>query len=924
MADVGSSSLSEKDGQKLKPGDDSALASTDEHKPHHRAPQHEADRERSRSGRSRSSTESRPRRTRYRTEVDEGEEKPLKPRSPKQDGKNNVLPISPSPSQNVLPTSSDLTSPLSPTGTNVLDEGSSPLASPSASSSYRSPKSSRSGRSNISKSPNTPSDSINRRSSTSNRRHSSRDISSSGSSKPSPRISKHRSSQALSTSTSPKGRMSASGGGSSKMRSPRTPGSSPHSRSRRRTGAQSREQIRSPRLMEDESESSTIVGSPLIGESSTERKRIIDIKEDNPRGHADEKLSIVAGLETLSVESDGSFDTSSEESEDEGSDLVSPVGNSDHGSKADSYDEMPRLEANKRTDSRGTPSASRERRKKHRPSSRKRSSHSPRKERSPRGNERSSSSRKSVGRSVPPPPEDDREELDGEHNGPHADSHKTENARSPKRKSSRQKNRSHAQAAESPRRRQHARSSGTEHERDHENESVKSSSDRSERSDKSGRRNSRRSSNSSVPTVRRRGSVDKVADYTSPTSPKTKSWIGAVRQEEAMNALRNRARRGENKPLGVHMHSDKLHGGESDDDKTLGASTISTNFTAASVRSLFQSHKGSTSQALQPPPRRTSEFSEHDEDDEDDGDMSFRLEEKIVLDGDKADSSLRSSGHASGTASIADSRCSQISQEINDNFEFLSNASDHGSSLHTSSERTSLVRKPSGDDLLEMTSALENTDITKSGSPRRSFERKAPARKPSGDDVPVMSRSTSADATTHDSSSNDSDFMKWQKENAQNIVGDVENDGSARDSVTFLQIKPESSAVTANVTPAADLDSPLQIKKEGAISSHDEAIKERAAVQFDSTTDGDEKEGGEAETSEAIQGRNEFRQFNGGVIPNQVRSPNSKSPGAAAAAAAKLFRKPKIKLFGRKNLKGAVALEDEGSESFGGEEYDGL
>jgi hypothetical protein len=247
------------------------------------------------------------------------------------------------------------------------------------------------------------------------------------------------------------------------------------------------------------------------------------------------------------------------------------------------------------------------------------------------------------------------------------------------------------------------------------------------------------------------------------STPTSRSWVSSAQQQQAMQALRQRASpRQTNKPLRLHVGQDYPSSAGDDDEHTLGASTISTNFTTTqrtrgdntvSTRSLFQSERMSITEESPQIPQRRRAYSDEESYD--------GLPPKAAN-----DSSL------------------QIPQRRKADFEEMSYQSGQGSNSDLNA----------------------NFDLLQEGASEGPIDRKAPLRKPSGENFrrrPFR----------------EEDLPDLVEEGA--LANDKFDDNSANDGVEslsqskrFLQLHPENSglAVGANVTPVLDVESPLQIR----------------------------------------------------------------------------------------------------------------
>jgi hypothetical protein len=196
------------------------------------------------------------------------------------------------------------------------------------------------------------------------------------------------------------------------------------------------------------------------------------------------------------------------------------------------------------------------------------------------------------------------------------------------------------------------------------------------------------------------------------STPTSRSWVSSARQQQAMQALRQReARRGMNIPLQLHVGQDYTSsaGDGDDDEQTLGASTISTNFTTTqrtlgdntvSTRSLFQSERMSITESPQIPQRRRAYSDEESyagrPAPKAENDSSLQMPQRR-----KAD--FEEMSYQSGQGSNSD---------LNANFDILQEGATEGPKY-----RNAPLRKPSGENSVRRPSAEENLlDLVEEGA----------------------------------------------------------------------------------------------------------------------------------------------------------------------------------------------------------------
>jgi hypothetical protein len=275
------------------------------------------------------------------------------------------------------------------------------------------------------------------------------------------------------------------------------------------------------------------------------------------------------------------------------------------------------------------------------------------------------------------------------------------------------------------------------------------------------------------------------------STPSSTSWVSSVRQQQQAQSLQSLRqqhsqqyassppRRRANKPLNLHVERARSPPANTD-DYTLGASTITTNFSTTqrtlntvSSRSLFRTEKMSHSETLKMPTRKRAD-SESDE--SDDEKLAPTKKEEIE----------------ERTFNLQNSVNIQVSAELE---ESLDEPLDRKAPLREpSSEKKNLktaLRRPSaeGDDLLAMVNGTKHSQST-------------------GSDVSEGSLSLT------------SSFLHWQKENGDDLISphasfqrlpDVKDLGTSK---SFLQLNPagaEGVLVDAGIAVAPDLKSPLHI-----------------------------------------------------------------------------------------------------------------
>ena len=239
------------------------------------------------------------------------------------------------------------------------------------------------------------------------------------------------------------------------------------------------------------------------------------------------------------------------------------------------------------------------------------------------------------------------------------------------------------------------------------------------------------------------------------SSQNSRSLVLSAHQQQEMQALQQHApRRRMNKPLRLHVGEDYTSSAGYDDEHTLGASTMSTNFTTTqrtqgdntlSTRSLFQSERMSSTESLHIP-QRTRAYSDEE---------SYDGRPPPT----KNDSSL------------------QMPQRKKADFEDMSYQSGQGSNLDLNA----------------------NFDIQQEGAIEGPMDKKAPLRKPSGGNAVLRP-------------SKEEGSLDFAEEGplADAKFDAISANGSLSQSKRFLRLNPETSgsAVAAKVIPVPDLELP--------------------------------------------------------------------------------------------------------------------
>jgi hypothetical protein len=245
---------------------------------------------------------------------------------------------------------------------------------------------------------------------------------------------------------------------------------------------------------------------------------------------------------------------------------------------------------------------------------------------------------------------------------------------------------------------------------------------------------------------------------TTTSTPQSRSRVSSAHQQQALQ--QRSPRRPMNKPLRLHVGQDYTSSAGDDDEHTLGASTMSTNFTTTqrtrgdntlSTRSLFQSERMSITESPQIPQRRKASSDEESYD-------------------------RRPPSKAENDFSL------QMPQRRKADFEEMS----YQSALSSNSNLNA------------------NFDLLQEGASGGSIYRNAPLRKPSGD-IEVLRPSKEDDLLQRAEERASTD----DKSDASSTNDGVESPSYSK---RFLQLNPAASGLAVGAKVTAVLESPLQIR----------------------------------------------------------------------------------------------------------------